>query len=67
MLNRTGPKIGPCGTPDTITSHRLYAIPYLLSIYVFEDSYALALKLKVKVHKHLVLQLIDHGKGSQLL
>ena len=67
MLNRTGPKIGLCGTPDTISSNRLYAIPYLLSIYVFEDSYALALKLKVKVHKHLVLQLIDHGKGSQML
>ena len=39
----------------------------LFSVCVFEDSNALALNLKVNGHKHLILQLIDHGKHSQML
>ena len=67
MLNRTRPKINPCERPDTISSLWLCTVPSLFSVCVFDNSCALALKLKVKGRKYLILQLTDHGKHSQML
>ena len=65
MLNRSEPKIDPCGTPEKISSHWLQAVPFF--VCGFEDSYALASKLEVINHKHLILRLTDHDKYSQML
>ena len=62
MLNRSGPKIDHCGTPDAILPIGYRRYHSLFSVCDFEDSYALALKPKVKNHKHLILQLTDHSK-----
>ena len=39
----------------------------LLFVCGFEDSYALALKLEVIEHKHLILRLADHDRYSRML
>ena len=53
MLNRSGSKINPCGTPEKISSCRLWAVPFFV-LCGFEDSYALSSKLEVIGHKNLI-------------
>ena len=67
MLNRSGPKINSCRTPEKISSHRQRQYHSLFFVCGFEDSYALASKLEVIGHKHLILRLTDHGRYSRML
>ena len=65
MLNTSGPKIDPCGTPEKISFHRQYQS--LFFVCGFEGSYALTSKPEVIGHKHLILRLTDHDIYSRML
>ena len=65
MLNKSGPKIDPCGTPDTISSHELYEDPIFL-LYSL-DNLESFLMPGVTVRRHVVLQLASHDKCNEKL
>ena len=67
MLNKRGPKIEPCGAPDFQYSPMNCKNIQLL-FFVFDSEGNLEFsKQEVTVHKHVVLQLISHGKYNQIL
>ena len=57
MLNKSSPKIEPCGTPDMF-SHVLKDSEGKL------DSFS---KKEVTIHKYVVLQVVNHGKYNKML
>ena len=44
MLNRSGPKFEPCGTPNITASHSLYELLTLALFFYVTDNYELILK-----------------------
>ena len=60
MLNKGGPKIEHCGTPGKIFPCKRV----LFWVFVFDSESNLEIfsKQEVTIHKHVVLQLVNHGK-----
>ena len=55
MLNKRGPKIDPCGTPNKTSSHEQNSeFIFIFSISCLINNFASALKLVNWNHKHLI-------------
>ena len=70
MLNKSGAKMDPIGTPDISSQNLWESIAYtifLFFVYDFEGSYAPVLKLKVTGHKQLLLRLTTHDTHNRIL
>ena len=58
MLNKRGPRIEPCGTPDIMFSHVILNL---------EGNLESLSKQEMTIHKDVVLRLVSHDKYNQKL